>query len=182
MRRRVFNNPFGLNSYQTSGFKKTDGVVKKSSATLVSIKHVVGLEEFSVSLPVVDNPNDPKTIPVVICVSSEQYAAIRKQGSEWSDESIYNIIAIYNASLVDELKRIKISGGKDQIVEPSETATTYNVYITDFVSAAENNLRKWHIGNISNKYIDKFQIYLDKVQTRIVVSLYYGTKLPTPKA
>jgi len=178
---RVFNNPFGLNSYQTSGFKKTDGVVKKSSATLVSIKHVTGLEEFSVSLPVVENPNDPKTIPLVISVSSEQYATIRKQGSEWSDESIYNVIAsCYGEGLVEELKRIKISGGKDQIVEPSETATTYNVYITDFASAAENNLRKWHIGNIANKYIDKFQIYLDKVQKRIIVSMYYGTKVKKP--
>lgn len=178
---RVFNNPFGLNSYQTSGFKKTDGVVKKSSATLVSIKHVAGLEEFSVSLPVVDNPNDPKTIPIVIEVSSEQYATIRKQGSEWSDESIYNVIAsCYGEGLVEELNRIKISGGKDQIVEPSETATTYNVYITDFASAAENNLRKWHIGNIENKYIDKFQIYLDKVKKRIIVSMYYGTKIKKP--
>jgi hypothetical protein len=54
------------------------------------------------------------------------------------------------------------------------------VYITEFASAAENNLRKWHIGNIANKYIDKFQIYLDKIQKRIIVSLYYGTKVKKP--
>lgn len=176
----VYNNPFGLNSFQTSTFKKKNGVVKKAKPSLISSMHVVGLEENAI-IPyrVADDPHNPQTVPFVFVVTPEQYATIVRiaNSNKWDNESIHNIIAIYNPSLVNELNRIKDAGGEDQTVEPNETATTYNVYITEFVKAFQGKYRRFHQGNNENKFIDKSQIYLDKKEKRIIVSIYYGTKL-----
>lgn len=50
----TFNDPFGKNSYQTSGFKKRNGKVL-SDATMLSVKNVVGLEP-------IDLPSVPRDI------------------------------------------------------------------------------------------------------------------------
>jgi hypothetical protein len=50
---KTFNDPFGVNSYQTAGFKKIKGNVNSNLTTMLSPKHISNLE--SVSLPKVNS-------------------------------------------------------------------------------------------------------------------------------
>ena len=52
------------------------------------------------------------------------------------------------------------------------------MYITNFSKAADDKKRHYHVGNCKNKYIDRFQIYLDKIEKRVIISIYYGSKVP----
>lgn len=49
---KTFNDPFGLNSYQTSGFKKNKGIVRAES-TMISVKNIIGI--VAIDLPVYNN-------------------------------------------------------------------------------------------------------------------------------
>jgi hypothetical protein len=170
---KTYLDPLGLNSYQTAGFKKKKGKVS-SDPTMLSPKHILNLKV--VDLPVVKDPNDPNTIPVVIPVSKEEYNSIKKKGTIWDSSTIYPIIKRHKADIISELERIEKSGGKDQIVEPDREATTYDVYIRNFVQACTNNKTHRHVGNIKETTMDTFQIYLDNIEYRIIISIYYGSK------
>jgi hypothetical protein len=128
----------------------------------------------------VEDPNDPKTIPVIIKVSEQEYLTFKKPRNIWDDTSIFNIIRRYDNAIVEEIQRIKNTPGweRDQIVEPDINANTYTVYITNFSKAADDKKRHYHVGNCKNKYIDRFQIYLDKIEKRVIISIYYGSKVP----
>ena len=165
---KAYNDPFGLNSYQSAGFKKKAGKVY-ADPTMISPKNIVGL--VAIDVPVIEDPTDPRTIPVVLQITEDEYASIKRLGKEWDDASIYTVIEKYNNGIVKEMLRIKANGGKDQIVQPAIDATTYKVYITDFINAAHDKKRMAHVGNIKNKQIDTFQIYLDSVEKRIIINL-----------
>lgn len=173
----TYNNPYGLNSYQSNGFKKVKGKVI-AKPTMISPKNISGL--VAVDLPVVEDTTDPKTIPIVIKVSEQEYSTFKKVENTWDDTSIFNIITKYNSHIVDEIQRIKNTAGweRDQIVEPDINAKTYTVYITNFSKAAVDKKRHYHVGNCKNKYIDRFQMYLDKTEKRVIISIYYGSKVP----
>jgi len=49
---KTYEDPFGLNSYQTAGFKKKNGKISASSATMLSAKHIKNLNP--VDLPEID--------------------------------------------------------------------------------------------------------------------------------
>jgi hypothetical protein len=129
-------------------------------------------------LPVLEDPTDPATIPVVFSITSAEYESMKRngRGGKWDYATIIPLIQKYKPDVVSELERIEKNGGKDQIVEPDVEATTYAVYITDFVSASINNKRHKHVGNIKDKSLDTFQLYLDKVEYRIIISIQYGSK------
>jgi len=172
---KTYLDPFGTNSYQTTGFKKKKGKVSANS-TMLSSKNIPNLE--AVDLPTVNNPTDPATIPIVIGITNTEYESMKRvgNGSKWDYSTILHIIQKYRLDIVCELERIEKCGGKDQIVEPDVDATTYTVYITDFVNAFINNKRQKHVGNIKDRTKDTFQIYLDKLQHRIIISIQYGSK------
>jgi hypothetical protein len=176
---KIYNDPFGLNSYQTTGFKKKNGRVS-SDPTMLSPHNILNLE--SVHLPVSMNyenidPNTiPEQVPIVIQITSREYSTMKKSGREWDYSTICSIISKYNPEIIVELERIKENGGKDQIVQPRRNASTYGVYITEFVNASNNNERKHHIGNMNDKKKDTFQIYLDNIENRIIISIYYGSR------
>lgn len=171
-----YNDPFGINSYQTAGFKKKKGKVVSNSTIMLSPKHIENLEP--VDLSVLEDPTDPATIPIVITITNYEYGSIKRivKGNKWDYATILPIIQKYKPDIIPELERIEKSGGKDQIVEPDTEATTYGVYITDFVNAYINNKRHKHVGNIKDKTKDTFQIYLDKINYRIIISIQYGSK------
>ena len=174
---KTYLDPFGNNSYQTNGFKKKKGKVH-ADPTMLSAKNITGLTP--VDLPTLVDPNEPKTIPFVIKVNESEYNSIKKIGKEWDYSTIYPIIKKYLPDITTILENIEKSGGKDQIVEPKTDSTTYPVYITDFVNASINKKAHKHIGNIKDKNKDTFQIYLDKVEYRIIISVYYGSKISLP--
>ena len=145
---------------------------------MLSAKNIQNLE--AVDSPIVEDPNDPKTIPVVIKVSEQEYLTFKKPRNIWDDTSIFNIIRRYDSAIVEEIQRIKNTRGweRDQIVEPDINTNTYTVYITNFSKAANDKKCHYHVGNCNNKYIDRFQIYLDKIEKRVIISIYYGSKVP----
>ena len=50
---KTYLDPFGLNSYQTNGFKKKGGRITKTHPTMLSSKHILNLEP--IDLPTVNN-------------------------------------------------------------------------------------------------------------------------------
>jgi hypothetical protein len=170
---KTYLDPFGNNSYQTSGFKKKDGKVV-ASATMLTSKHIENLE--AIDLPIVDDSKDPKTVPIVITITSDEYKTIKRNGKEWDYSIIRSIIQKYKSDIMLELERIENSGGKDQIVEPNVETTTYSVYITDFINASNSKKKHRHNGNIKDNKKDTFQVFLDKVNYKIIVTIYYGSK------
>lgn len=172
---KTYLDPFGSNSYQTAGFKKKKGNVI-ADPTLLSPKHIKNLE--AVELPIVEDLTDPATIPIVFSITSSEYNSMKRsgKGGKWDYSTIIPIIQKYRQDILVELERIEKNGGKDQIVEPDVEATTYAVYITDFVNASIHKKKHKHVGNIKDKSKDTFQIYLDKVQHRIIISIQYGSK------
>jgi hypothetical protein len=173
---KTYLDPFGINTYQTAGFKKNKGKVS-SNPTMLSSKHIKNLE--AVDLPDVKDPNDPSTIPIVLVSTPTEYNTIKRKGKEWDYSTIYSIIKKHRPDIIEELDRIEKAGGKDQIVEPNTEASTYSVYITDFINAFTNKKTHKHVGNIKDKQKDTFQIYLDKIEHRIIVSIQYGSKTKT---
>jgi hypothetical protein len=155
---KTYEDPFGINSYQTAGFKKTKGKVY-AAATMLSPKNIKNLK--TVDLPVVQDTTDPATVPIVFSITPAEYGSIKRNGNKWDYSTILPIIRRYKKDILPELERIEKADGKDQIVEPDTEATTYKVYITDFVHAFTNNKKHTHVGNIKDKQKDTFQIYLE---------------------
>jgi len=163
----TYINPFGINSYQTAGFKKKKGKVI-AEPIMLSVKHIDNLE--AVEFPVSEDTTDPNSIPIVISVSSEDYSKIIKVGRVWNIDSILNIINKYSNETFEKIKTME----KNQVVQP-DTDASYDKLITAFVKAFENNTKyTWTIGEKLNK--DTYQIYLDNRTHRIIVSIYYGSK------
>jgi len=113
-----------------------------------------------------------KTIPTVLTITSEEYSTIHKIGKKWNTVSIFDIINKYNPQLLEELKTRK----QEQITESTEENATYKKRITNFVNAAEKGNRvTLGTGDVRE---DSYQIFLDKLQHRIIVTIYNGSKKP----
>ncbi len=176
---RAYEDPLGKHSYQTSGFKKREGkIIRNDDDRMVAPKHVEGLK--AVDLPVFiepEDPNDPRTVPIVINITPEEYATFapkdkdeEKKRNKWDIDLIFTVIAKYNSGLVDTLKTLK----KIQITQNERKDTNYKRRILDFVKASTEN-RKYTLGT-GEVVSDSYQIFLDQFEHRIVVSIYYGSK------
>jgi hypothetical protein len=165
---RTYLDPFGINSYQTAGFKKNKGKIS-ANPTMLSSKNIANLE--AVEMPIIDDKNDPTSIPIIISVNPEDYKNIVKNGHVWDIKSIHDIIQKYSEDTYEKIKTMK----KNQVVQP-DTDTSYDKMITQFVKASEKNIKyTWAIGKELTS--DTYQIYLDNRLNRIIVSLYYGSKI-----
>ena len=165
---KTYLDPFGTNSYQTAGFKKKKGKVS-AEPTMLSSKHIQNLE--IVDLPVIEDKNDPSTIPILLSVTVEDFKTIHKTGKEWNIISILNIINKYSNDTYEKIKDMK----KNHIIQPNDDST-YNSLIIDNVKKSQQNIRcTWAIGD--KKLLDTYQIYLDNRSNRIIVSIYYGSKI-----
>jgi len=166
---KIYNDPFGKHSYRASGFKMVGGKVE-SDGTLLS--HA---ENLDVADSRETDSDLGKTVPIVFQITEHEYETIKKVGASWDYRTIHDIIKNQNQELADILEEIEKSGGKDQIVE---AVGTYATYIEAFVDASVNNKKHMHNGNFTNKDTikDTFQIYLDKIKYRMIVSIYYGTR------
>jgi hypothetical protein len=164
---RTYIDPFGINTYQTSGFKKKKGKVS-ADPTMLSAKHITNLE--AVDLPVVEDITDPKTIPEVIKITESEYSTFKKNGVSWDENCIFDIIRKYNPLVIDNIKTLK----KIQITESCEENDTYKKRITDFVKAHKDK-KKYTLGT-GGINEDSYQIFLDKLQHRVIISIYYGSK------
>jgi hypothetical protein len=179
---KTYLDPYGVNSYQTAGFKKKKGKIVANN-TMLSAKHIPNLEPVDLPTTVEESA---KTVPVVISITKTEYDSIKRVhggsgNSTWDDSTILPIIQKYNPVIGSELERILSEGGKDQVVE-SHSERTYKDYVTNMVNACNNNKPHKHGGNKKNinHKKDIFQIYLDRKDNRIIVSIYYGSKLASP--
>jgi hypothetical protein len=164
----TYENPFGLNSYRTSGFKKNKGKVS-ADPTMLSTKHIKNLE--AVDLPLLEDTTDPTSIPIVIQITQEDFNKITKTGRSWNISSILEIIKKYSDDSYLKIKDMK----KNQVVCPGED-DSYDKLITAFVKASDCKTKyTWAIGDKRN--IDTYQIYLDNRCYRIIISIYYGSKI-----
>jgi hypothetical protein len=170
---KVYKEPFGCNSYQTADYNKKNGIVI-ANPTMLSTKNICNIE--AIDLPIVNDPTNPATVPFVLNIKNDEYVTIKRNGGKWDYSTIVPIIQKYKPEIIAELGQIEKDGGKDQIVEPDVDATTYRAYITEFVNAFKNKKLHKHEGNIKDKKKDTFQIYLDKVEYRIIISIQYGSK------
>jgi len=168
----IYNDPFGNNSYQSAGFKKYGVGKVVAEPTMLTSKHIENLEARN--LP---SDEDSKTIPIVLNITPSEYASISKINKKWDFRKIASIIQKYRPEIIPKLERIEQDGGRDQIVEPTEK--TYSIYIQEFVDAMNNNTPHNHTGNITkkDKLKDTFQVYLDKLGHRIIISIYNGSKI-----
>ena len=165
---KTYIDPFGLNSYQTSGFKKKKGNIV-AKPTMLSAKHIDNLE--AVELPIIEDPEDPKTVPEVFNITKEEYDTFKKNvDGSWDENTIFDIVNKYKSKLVDNLKLLR----KIQITESSEENTTYKIRIVDFVKAYNDKKKRTiDTGNVKE---DSYQIFLDRIHCRVIISIYYGSK------
>lgn len=174
---KIYLDPFGLNTYQTAGFKKKRGNVS-SDPIMLSAKHISNLEP--VDLPIVVDTSDPKSVPKVFSLTAEEYSCIKKYPSgAWITESALSVLEEQDGDLVADIQRMRLASphAQDNFVQPT-SAALYEITIAKSVNAALSNTKHWHDGNSrEHKHIDKYGIYLDSVQKRIIVMRYYGTKI-----
>ena len=164
---KTYLDPFGLNTYQTAGFKKKKGKVI-AAPTMLSPKHIQHLNP--VEVPVVEDPTDPASVPTVLSVTLDDFNTITKIGTSWDLASILTIIKKYSPTTHTKIKSME----KNQVVQP-ETDSSYEKMITAFVkAAAEKRKYTWAIGD--KKTSDTYQIYLDNRSNRIIISIYYGSR------
>jgi hypothetical protein len=123
------------------------------------------------------------SIPDILIVSSDDWdTIIKKKGRVYDVELILSYIKKQNKTLADELSKMN----KKQITMPtipdekttSKKSNSYKKHILDLVSAAEkgNTFSVDITKDESNK--DVYQIFLDSKEKRLVISRYYGTRLP----
>lgn len=175
---KAYLDPFGSTSYQTAGFQKKKGKVR-AEPTMLSPKNIANLDAVSVASSAGGERDPRQTVPIVLSITPEEYATIRRgKSKQWNYATLVPIIEKYRPDLLPELRRIEESGGRDQIVEPREAGTTsYSEYITSFVAAAAENTVRRHRGNIRDDTKDTFQIYLDKFGHRVIITIYYGSRV-----
>jgi hypothetical protein len=178
---KIYLDPFGLNTYQTAGFKKKRGNVS-SDPIMLSAKHISNLEP--VDLPIVIDTSDPKTVawsvPKVFTLTDEEYSSIKKDHSHSWLSSVLCVLEKRDKDVVADIQRMRLASPEDAQDNCTEAIapTIYEDAITKSVNAALSNTKYWREGNKRRfKYIDKFGIYLHPVEKRIIVMRYYGTKI-----
>ena len=175
---KTYLDPYGVNSYQTAGFKKKRGKIV-ANHTMLSAKHIPNLEPVDLPTTVEESA---MTVPVVIDITQTEYDSIKRvYGAKhtWDYSTISTIIQKYNPEIGSVLDTIEKNGGKDQIIVPVSDSS-YTTYISEFVKASVLKKRRQHVSTNKTNTMDNFQIYLDSKEYRIIVSIYYGSKLASP--
>lgn len=94
---KTYSDPFGLNSYQTSGFKKKKGKVY-ANPTMLSSQHILNLE--AIDLPVVHQKG---SMPIIIISITDE----EKENFE-DHESMLAILCRYNNDIYQNYKSYNI--------------------------------------------------------------------------
>jgi hypothetical protein len=112
------------------------------------------------------------TVPKIVQLSDEEYNSINKVKRAWNEERIMELINEYDPELCMELMNME----KDQITEP-DCENSRKKHIDDIVSGAEQNKKKTISIKKDLKNKDVFQIFMDNVNHRLIVTRYYGSRL-----
>ena len=111
------------------------------------------------------------TVPIVIKITPEQFNSIRK--GRWNFNNLFDCL---ESELRTELKRICEKPVDHEC--PNPTKPGYKKKITTYINAANDNkkIKTWASEISKNPTKDNYVIYLDQVDHRIIVSIYYGSK------
>lgn len=166
---KIYLDPFGLNSYQTSSFKKKKGKVSSTTIeTMLSPHNVKNLTP--IDLPIFHTSS---SVPIVITLTQTEFNSITKIRGVWDYVTILKLINKYSPSTHDKIKDMV----KGQIVQP-ENDKSYDKLITAFANASLNSTKyTWTLSDDNYKGKDVYQIYLDNRLYRIIISIYYGKVL-----
>ena len=111
-------------------------------------------------------------VPKIIQLSEDEYRSINKIRSKWNEQIIFELIRIHDDELYNEIKLMS----KDQITEP-KTQSARKKHIDDLCVGAQENKKKSISIKKDNKKKDVYQIFMDNLGHRLIVTRYYGTRL-----
>jgi hypothetical protein len=114
------------------------------------------------------------TVPDVIQLTEVEYTSITKKGRSWNDEQILELIKKKSPVTFQSITDHKCK--KDQITEP-EKETAIKKQITDLVAGAAANQKKAISIKKKNRAENLYQIFMDKKDHRLIVSLWFGKNL-----
>jgi hypothetical protein len=123
------------------------------------------------------------TVPKVFQLTEEEYLSIKKvKGKSGKDTKEWDKATIMAQIVKKDTALHAIIKGMDcfQVTQPQyETSeNTYKKYVTDFIARAEAGT-KYIMGlHKDSKKKDGYQVFMDSKNKKIIVSVYYGTRLP----
>ena len=155
---KTYNDPFGLNSYQTAGFKKKSGKVS-ADPTMLSPKHVANLEEV-VDLPVLGEESvdislyriysDEKVVRSVCKILGYSYVSTKNNADGFKETSLNSKKCV--VSLHDAIKKVPTAYGTNKGV------TTYRTYYPCYVDVNNTTTLRFVVilrpGTDSNKIVE----------------------------
>jgi hypothetical protein len=167
----TYEDPFGLNYYQTNGFVKRDQYVN-ATATMLSAKNIKNLQV--VETPVRQNAADPKTVPIVLSITPEDmdHLVQTKTGRLWNVDATLKIIKKYSEDTWMKIKDMQ----RSQITCP-ESQISYDKNITPLIKASISGTKyTWAKGD---RNADNYQVIIDKrdPKPKIIISIYYGSRV-----
>lgn len=160
----TYNDPFGNNSYQTAGFKKTMGKVNVKQDTFMSSHNITNMT--SVGLPIMDDPR--MTVPVEIKLTIEEYDSFQNKGSV-RNKIILNLIKSYRPDLYKEL----VSMTPNQISQP-KTALSIKKNIHPMRDAVRAIKKTKTSINHSDNDKDVYNIWIDQECNTLYIERWYG--------
>jgi hypothetical protein len=127
-----------------------------------------------------EKQEDAWTVPKVFQLSDEEYASIQKvkgksgkDKKEWDKSTILPLIASQDAPLEALIRGMECF----QVTAP-DAENTYKKYVIDFTARATAGT-KYIMGlHKDSKNKDGYQVFLDNKNKKVIVSVYYGTRLP----
>jgi hypothetical protein len=170
----TFNDPFGVVSYQTAGFKKTNGQVKITDTSFVDPKHVHGLvaieetwQQMEIDLK--------KNVPIVLPMSIEDIERIHSYKTSKKRNELKQILKAHLRSenketIADRVDTFEVL----QITRPdSEGSRKRN--IQDPVNAFREN--KPFTINVKDKTKDSWQAIFDDRDQQIIFIMYFSSEI-----
>jgi hypothetical protein len=136
----VFNDPFGDNSYRTTGFVKKDGRITTNTPTMVSVRNVEGIVPVELPRPV-ESPVDINTYRIYaseeitkkVCrILGYTYRATQANAAGFKETSLNARKGV--ASLTDAVNKIRSGYGGG-----AEGAHVYRTYYPCYVDTTDNS-------------------------------------------
>ena len=168
----VYNDPFGANSYQAAGFKKSNGRVTTITKTLVTPRNIAGL--VPIALPEgADAVADPKkNVPIVLPMDASKIAEISALKPKQKRLALCKILKEYlcasgKVALAERMDGFEVG----QITTP-ETVGSRKRFIGDPISAYLSN--RPFIISVKEEHKDKdsWQAVFDSEGSRVIFMLY----------
>jgi hypothetical protein len=166
----TYEDPFGRNSYQTAGFKKTNGKIKISTPVLVSVKNIYGLVPIDGPTRSSDKTDVKMHVPIVIPMENVEIDRIHGLKPKLKKDALCTILKQHlcdndNIILANRLDSFVVG----QISRPN-TESSRKKGIDDPAKAAIEN-RPYSV-NVKDKDKDSWQAALDDRGNRVIFIIY----------